>query len=345
MAKTAQDVVVSFIQAINQADLPGLTSLLSPTHKVLDLGGETFKGAEIMVKGWRGYLDENPNYRIFIRQIYASGDSVILIGHTTGSHLNLPEVVEFHSEGVIWIASVKEEKIVSWQILADTLENYNRLVLDDYQLVFNPPLYAATIAKHLDLLPPGTRTQDVRNVRILYSREYKAAKPEDMLKLCEHLFFDEGYRFVPYELIFYHPGAIEALSLEQVIHLGQGIGDWSSVENYAHFIAGPAWKQGIVSDAQIEDWITSKDVWWRCASVVTTVYSGEEVNWMLQYSKKLLDDREDVIIKALSWGLRNALNRDQAAVIQFLEQNNDRLAARIKREVKHKLQTSMETPK
>lgn len=344
MPNAVLQVVLSYVEMVNQADNSGLTGLLSSRHTMVDVGGVTRDGPHLIAKAWQKYLTDFPVYHIYIRNIYQRENSVILIGHTTGSHLNAPDVVEFHSQGVIWDAKVCESKITRWQIMADTQENYDRLTLDKYQEVFHPSHFAATIAKHLDLLPSGARTHDMRDVRKFYSRLYKDATPEDLLGLAEHLLFQEGYRFVPYELIFHHSGAIQALSPERVIALGKGINDWSSADSFAHFIAGPAWMQGILTDAHIDRWIASEDIWWRRAAVVSTIYLDGDVERMLRYTKSLLDDQEDLIIKALSWVLRSAIEHDRQAVITFLETYKDRLAGRIKREVGNKLETGLKSP-
>jgi hypothetical protein len=336
MSIPAEKVIQSFVEKINHADLLGLTPLLSTDHTFIDLEGDKFIGKDKMIEGWRDYFSENPDYKIYIRMLYKLRETVILIGHTTGSHLNLPDIVEFHSEGVIWIAEVSKGQVTSWQILQDTQENFNRLGLDHYSKLFNPTLYARTIAKHLDLLPPGARTQDVRNVRILYSRLYEDADPEDLLLLAEQLIFEEGYRFVPYELITHHPGAIEKLSPERALALGKGIHDGSSADIFAQFILAPAWKKHIVTDEHIDQWFTSGDVWQRRAALVSTIYLDGDIERMLHYAERLLDDHEDLIIKALSWVLRSAIKIDKDAVLNFLEAHEGRLNSRIRREVRNK---------
>ena len=344
MSMPAVEVVLSFVEKINQGDLFGIETLLAPQQKSNDLAGDVTSGAMTMILNWRKYLTENPDYTIYIRQVYTAGDRVILIGHTTGSHLELPEVVEFHTEGVIWLTEVSDGKVSTWQLLQDTQENYDTLRLKDFECLFRPAFYAQTIAKHLDLLPPGSRTQDVRNVRKFYSQLYRDAQPEEMLLLAEKLLFEEGYRFVPYELIYYHPGAIEALNPERVLALGRDINDWSSTDIYAHFILGPAWKKGIIKEEHINQWIVSEDLWQRRAAVVSTIYLDGDIDKMLQYTEMLLDDQEDLIIKALSWVLRSAIQYDRNAVINFLDEHQGRLDARIKREVTNKLETGLKTP-
>jgi hypothetical protein len=82
-----------------------------------------------------------------------------------------------------------------------------------------------------------------------------------MLAISEHLFLDEGYWFVPYELIFNHPATIELLNLDKVKILDKGLHDWSSTDTFAHYIAGPARKQGDISDLEIENRIHSPISW------------------------------------------------------------------------------------
>jgi 3-methyladenine DNA glycosylase AlkD len=51
-----------------------------------------------------------------------------------------------------------------------------------------------------------------------------------------------------------------------------------------------------------------------------------------------------MVLKALSWALREAVVHDGAAVCAFLDEYDAVLAARVKREVKHKLQTGLKHP-
>lgn len=50
-------------------------------------------------------------------------------------------------------------------------------------------------------------------------------------------------------------------------------------------------------------------------------------------------DRDDKVIKSLSWALRELAKRDPAPVAQFLTDHNEVLAARVKREVRRKIET------
>ena len=337
-------IVLDFVQQINQGNAEGLAALLAPDHTFVDLAGESEQGYERMAAGWRDYLTQYPNFRIYLRRIVLLPEGVALIGQTTGSHMQLSDEHEFNDEGVIWLAKVKDGLLESWQLYADSVKNASALDLDNGEEVFAPVWFATTIAKQLDLLPPGSRTDDVRNVRKYYSRLYRKAPPKTLLEIAEQLFFEEGYRFVPYELIYYHPGAIALLNPEKVQALSEGINHWAAADTFAQFISGPAWKQGVIGDDLIEKWIVSPDFWYRRIAVVSTIYLDGDPKRMLKYAAMLVEDHEDMIVKALSWVLRRAIRYDRKGVEQFLTDHKRYLAARVKREVNNKLDTGLKNP-
>ena len=59
----------------------------------------------------------------------------------------------------------------------------------------------------------------------------------------------------------------------------------------------------------------------------------------------LVHDRDDMVVKAMSWALRALAVRDPKAVERFLAQNREALAPRVLREVRNKLTTGLKNPK
>jgi 3-methyladenine DNA glycosylase AlkD len=59
----------------------------------------------------------------------------------------------------------------------------------------------------------------------------------------------------------------------------------------------------------------------------------------------LVHDRDDTVVKALSWVLRELSKRDPKAVEQFVRQHKNALAARVIREVGNKLRTGVKNPR
>ena len=59
----------------------------------------------------------------------------------------------------------------------------------------------------------------------------------------------------------------------------------------------------------------------------------------------LIADRDDMVVKAMSWALREVAKRDPAAARRFLAEHRDALAARVVREVGNKLATGLKNPR
>lgn len=199
---------------------------------------------------------------------------------------------------------------------------------------------------------PVQNAPSVRAVRRRYSRELKAAESEFVLDLVHELVAVHGYRGMAYELILYHRDAFQRLGEADVEELGQGIHSWGSVDSFARLVSGPAWRDGQVSDELIHRWAESEDRWWRRAALVSTValnvrsQGGRgDVPRTLGVCRLLVDDPDDMVVKALSWALRELVVHDPEAVCGFLEEHEDRLAARVKREVRNKLTTGLKNPK
>jgi 3-methyladenine DNA glycosylase AlkD len=59
----------------------------------------------------------------------------------------------------------------------------------------------------------------------------------------------------------------------------------------------------------------------------------------------LAADHEDMVVKGLSWALRQLVYFDRSAVQEFLQEHDAVLAGRVKREVGNKLRTGLKYPR
>jgi len=212
-----------------------------------------------------------------------------------------------------------------------------------------------TIAAEIDArlcALPVRNTPSERAVRRAYSRQLRSAEPAFILDLARELLQTYGYRWHAYELIRDHRAAFCALGEAEIEEFGQGIDSWSSVDSFARTLAGPAWLDGQVSDGLIHRWARSPDRWWRRAALVSTValnvrsYGGTgDVARTLAVCRLLVDDRDDMVVKAMSWALREFVVHDPDAVREFLSEHEDALAARVQREVRNKLVTGLKNPR
>lgn len=199
---------------------------------------------------------------------------------------------------------------------------------------------------------PVLNAPNMRAVQLRYSKMLREASPEFVFAVARALFKGHGHRWIACELIRTNHGALEQVGEPELVEFGQGIDSWGEVDCFAGTLAGPAWRNGQVPDEVIHGWAGSEDRWWRRAALVSTVPLNVrtqggmgDVPRTLAVCRLLVDDRDDMVVKALSWALRALVVHDPDAVRGFLVEYDDALAARVKREVRNKLDTGLKNPK
>jgi 3-methyladenine DNA glycosylase AlkD len=191
-------------------------------------------------------------------------------------------------------------------------------------------------------------TPALRRVRRSLSRTLAKADPSIVLAVADACVKRGSWadRLIAYEAVAGHRQAFAALDEKRVGQWSQGLADWGTVDLFGCTLGGQAWREGILSDAVIEAWSRSPDRWRRRLALVCTVPlnskarggDGDTIR-TLRICETLVDDRDDMVVKALSWALRELGKRDAKAVRLFLSQNRDRVASRVMREVMNKLTT------
>jgi 3-methyladenine DNA glycosylase AlkD len=194
----------------------------------------------------------------------------------------------------------------------------------------------------------------IREVRRRFSKQLAKTSPEWIVALALRIARrpDIAPRFFAYELIQHHKPALKSLNADSLEALGQGNDSWEKVDTFASYLAGPVWREGQVADKLIERWARSQDRWWRRAALVSTVPLNNKARGgrgdaqrTLRICEMLVEDRDDMVVKALSWALRELSKRDSKSVHKFLQEHVDALAPRVVREVKNKLQTGLKNPR
>jgi 3-methyladenine DNA glycosylase AlkD len=201
---------------------------------------------------------------------------------------------------------------------------------------------------------PIPNTESIRAVRREFSKRLGKVSSETVRTIAQRLLDAESsnYRFVAYELIQYHPPAFASLREKDLERLGRGLDSWGAVDVFACYLAGPAWRENQISTAVIHRWARSKDRWWRRAALVSTVPLNTkarggvgDVPRTLEVCRLLVTDRDDMVVKAMSWALRELSKRDPGAVKAFLDENQNLIASRVAREVGNKLATGLKNPR
>lgn len=194
----------------------------------------------------------------------------------------------------------------------------------------------------------GASVPDLRAVVRRWSRDLKTATPSAIRELALALARRgtvEG-RQVGYELLARRRDAMDRLTPALVRRLGRGNDNWASVDGFASFITGPAWREGRISDAAVLSWARSSDRWWRRTALASTVAlnvrarggHGDKRRTIL-ICRAFTHETDPMLAKALSWALRSLVAHDRAAVRRFLRHHHATLPAIVKREAGAKIRT------
>ncbi|MCZ6852510.1 MAG: DNA alkylation repair protein [Gammaproteobacteria bacterium] len=193
--------------------------------------------------------------------------------------------------------------------------------------------------------------EKLRRIRKQISRRLECATALEVLAIAYEL-IDANRRWIGYELVNQHSVCLSSLKISDVESLGQNIDSWSAVDAFAAYIAGPCWVKRQISDAAVARWARRGNRWWRRSALVATTglnvrarggYGDTERT--LAIARLLRSDRDDMVVKALSWALRELIVWDAEAVRRFLSVNEEELAPRVLREVRNKLQTGLKSGK
>jgi ketosteroid isomerase-like protein len=119
-------MVAAFITAITARDVDALSTLMTDDHELVVFDEPPSCGREANVEAWRGYVSSFPAYVITPHETVERDGVVAVLGHTTGSHLGLPDDEE-RQLTLIWVAQVVDGTIRSWRLVDDTRENRRSL--------------------------------------------------------------------------------------------------------------------------------------------------------------------------------------------------------------------------
>lgn len=168
----------------------------------------------------------------------------------------------------------------------------------------------------------------------------------DVVRLAQALVDSRTFdgRMVAYDVLGAHRAALGSLRAADIGVLGRGLDNWASVDHFASHVTGAVWRMGGVDDARVLRWADSSDRWWRRLALASTVSLNlpsrgghGDTPRTLMVCERLVDDRDEMVEKALSWALRTLIRHDRDAVAGFLDRFRDRVMPRVAREVGQKL--------
>jgi 3-methyladenine DNA glycosylase AlkD len=201
---------------------------------------------------------------------------------------------------------------------------------------------------------PRIDAPSLRSLRRRYSRVLADESPTVVLRFVRSLLDGAGWaeRVVSWEVLAAHERAFGLLNDRLVEEISHGLSDWDSVDAFGVTVLGRAWRAGRVTDSKILAWARSPDRWRRRLALVATVPLNSRARGgtgdprrTLRVCRLLLGDSDNMVVKAMSWSLRELAKRDPKVVEAFLLKEEDRLASRVKREVLNKMRTGVKSPR
>jgi 3-methyladenine DNA glycosylase AlkD len=211
---------------------------------------------------------------------------------------------------------------------------------------------AAEAARRISANPGGS-VAHYRRLRRGLSLELRGAPAGGVIGAACSLSQDprDWHRFVAYELVRHHPGAAALLNARTLARLARGMADWAAVDTFSIYLSGPAWQRRTIADGVVHRWARSPDRWWRRAALVSTVPLNSRAHGGAGDSRRTLrvcrllgGDRDPMVVKAVSWALRELAKRDPGSVLRFLAERKGALAPLVLREVRNKLDTGLKNP-
>jgi 3-methyladenine DNA glycosylase AlkD len=197
-------------------------------------------------------------------------------------------------------------------------------------------------------------TPSIRTLRRAHSRILANESAGTVMKVATRLAMvgTWTHRMLGYELLAAHPAAFAMLDDATVEHLGAGLSDWGAVDLFGVTIAGPAWREGLIRDKTVAAWAASDDRWRRRLALVATVPLNSRARGGTGDAKRTLAvctvlkaDRDPMVVKALSWALRELSKCEPGAVRSFVDAYDGELHSLVKREVRNKLLTGRKSPR
>ncbi len=192
----------------------------------------------------------------------------------------------------------------------------------------------------------GVTNPHVKTVTDELKQLHAAWTSREWIELCKALVDCDIFecQIMAYGILDKNKKLLDVLTLTDLEDLWKNLDNWASVDHFTIAVYGVLWGKGVVTDVHIDKLLGSDNFWDRRVAVVSTVAlnlksrggKGDTAR-TISVCERVVDERQDMIQKALSWALRELSKRDKQSVINFMNRYESRLAKRVVREVSHKL--------
>jgi 3-methyladenine DNA glycosylase AlkD len=169
----------------------------------------------------------------------------------------------------------------------------------------------------------GVRMPDIRKVAKKFSPKITLKELTELIqspihevRLCALIILVNQYKKGNFSKIF-----------EYYIRQINFINNWDLVDSSAPYIVGDYLYNNPDERSILFEFVHSENLWVRRISIVSTftLIKNNQFNETLQIAKILLNDKHDLIHKAVGWMLREVYKRDKDLIRTFLKQNYSQL--------------------
>jgi 3-methyladenine DNA glycosylase AlkD len=178
----------------------------------------------------------------------------------------------------------------------------------------------------------GVRLPVVRRVSAkFWNNLVKKLAKDEVFELCEDLLRTDyaEERTVAFDWAFrvrarYDPGDFKRLEswLERFVE------NWAACDDLCrHALGDLVWRFPRTSSSVLK-WTRSRNRWRRRAAAVVMIYPNARQRLLdeaFAVADRLLDDRDDMVMKGYGWMLKEISNRDPQRVFEFVMERRDRM--------------------
>ena len=162
----------------------------------------------------------------------------------------------------------------------------------------------------------GIRVPNTRR----FARRYRLMPLRSVRALLRSPFHEERLLAVLILVVQYHRGDSEQRNrvFDTYMTMREFVNNWDIVDSSAHKIVGPHLENG--GRHLLDELADSDSLWDRRIAMMSTYHfiRNNDFNDAFRLARKLTDDKEDLIHKAVGWMLREIGNRDRKAEERFL---------------------------
>jgi 3-methyladenine DNA glycosylase AlkD len=196
----------------------------------------------------------------------------------------------------------------------------------------------------------GVTVPNLKTVLKELKKQTKTFNSKDKLDLIKRLVDQDIFELqqIAFEYLQSQKNLYKSLTEEYIESIEKNLDNWMSVDYFGAIVVGCAWRENFVSIEKVKNYLKSDNYWIRRIAIVATVSLNQKARGGFGDSKRTLeicrlvvDDHEEMIIKALSWALRELAKIDKEPVIKFVNEFENRLHKKVLREVKNKLETGL----